>query len=507
MRPIPLVSGALVLLTMVATLCTRSRGDDKTYIADVKGQRVMTAGRRGNLSPALLAMRDAGGVLKGSDDTGRPVIAVPPPNLNALNTSAAVRSVLKNAPRNWFPVERLKISYLQDHKLTDADLLALGLRLLEDYVPGSFLVVEPIDHRIDAALADRLAGNANVRYATAALRVKAIPPTNIVAARVATGAMAAAPTNDPLWRNLWNMRNIRADVAWKTVHDTNVVVAVIDTGVDYSHQDLTGNMWADGNGKRGYDFVESDDDPMDTNGHGTHCAGTIGAFANNRLGGVGINWKVQIMAVRWLDGGGSGEVINAIKAIDFAVEHGAKVLSNSWYWPEEDPDLEAAIKRADKKGVLFIAAAGNFAEDPDNNGGDNDVTSTTGRYPSAFPEENIISVAAIDESDNKAGFSEFGFKTVDIGAPGVSITSTIPNNKYSGDYSGTSMATPHVAGAAALTMTAQPSAKHSDVRKLLLDHARKIDALKGKVATEGTLDLSFLNPAAAGGAASAPAKR
>jgi subtilisin family serine protease len=410
------------------------------------------------------------------------------------------------APRNWHPVRRLKISYAQNNKPTEADLEALGLRLVEDYARGSFLVVEPINRRIDAALADRLAGSAKVRFAAAVLQVKAIPPTNVVSPR-AIAAPAAAPatppTSDAMWPALWNMRDIKADVAWKKIHDSpNVVVAVIDTGVDYTHKDLKDNMWTDAKGKHGYNFVDDNADPMDLNDHGTHCAGTVGAVGNNTLGVVGVNWKVQIMAVRWLDASGSGDVINAIKAIDFAVEHGAKVLSNSWYWPEDDPDLEAAVRRANTAQVLFVAAAGNFALDPGNNDGDNDNSSTTGRYPSAYPEANIIAVAAIDESDHKADFSEYGRTSVDLAAPGVLITSTVPHDKYDGSYSGTSMATPHVAGAAALTMAANPSADYLQIKKLLLDHARKIADMEGKCVTGGTLDLSFLNTAAEPGRAS-----
>lgn len=464
--------------------------DAKLQSVRLRTSQSLTASVPPKLSSALIATRDANGVLNGVDDGGRLVITVPNAFLAKLRISMAVEQVEEQPPPTWNSVKKLKLSYAEKAP-TDGELKEMGLKLIEDYKEGSFLIVEPVNKQIDAQLVSRLEKNEKIKFATASLRLKAIPPTNPVVLSDAEKINVTTP-NDPRLNELWGMQNIHAPAAWATVHESSALVAVIDTGIDYNHPDLKDNIWSDSNGKHGFDFVENDDDPMDQAGHGTHCSGTIGAVGNNGTGVVGVNWKIKIMGVRWLDANGSGEVANAIKSIDFAVDHGAKILSNSWYWPEDDPDLQAAIRRAEAKNVLFVAAAGNFAEAPGNNGGDNDNPSTRGRYPSAYPFPNIVAVAAIDVNDRKASFSEWGKKTVHIGAPGVNILSTVPHNDYDGTYSGTSMATPHVAGAAALIMSATGAQTSADVKKQLLDHARKIDALRSKCVTEGTLDIRFL---------------
>jgi subtilisin family serine protease len=488
-NPVQLIGAAV--MCMLVTAVHAQMPDAKLQFVRLRIAQPLTAGIPPKLSSALIATRDANGVLNGVDDTGRLIITVPNAFLARLRNSMAVERVEEQPPPNWNSVKKLKLSYAGNPP-TEGELKAIGLKLIEDYKEGSFLIVEPVSKQIDAQLVSRLERTEKIKFATASLRLKAIPPTNPVTLNNVEKISVTTP-NDPRLNELWGMQNIHAPAAWPTVHDSSVVVAVIDTGIDYNHEDLRDNIWSDAKGKHGYDFVEDDDDPMDQAGHGTHCSGTIGAVGNNSTGVVGVNWKVKIMGVRWLDANGSGEIVNAIKSIDFAVDHGAKILSNSWYWPEDDPDLQAAIRRAEAENVLFVAAAGNFAEIVGNNGGDNDIPSTRGRYPSCYPVANIIAVAAIDVSDHRASFSEWGKKTVHIGAPGVNILSTVPHNDYDGTYSGTSMATPHVAGAAALIMSATGAQTATDVKKQLLDHARKIDDLRNKCVTEGTLDIGFLS--------------
>lgn len=457
------------------------------------GVTLTTEAKPSNLSAALRVIKDAQGVLKGTDDAGQLIISTAQGSMKALRNSKAITFLSESVPTNWRPVKRLKVSYGPDNKPKEEDLRIAGLRLIEDYQKGSFMVVEPLSNQIDAQLAGKLEANSRFLFATPVLQIRATPPTNLITAHVLERPLELSPQpNDAYFGKLWGMRSIRALDAWKSVHDSDVVVAVIDSGVDYTHEDLKDNMWDDGQGKHGYNFVENNDDPMDFFGHGTHCAGTIGGRGNNGIGVVGVNWKAKIMAVRWLDENGSGEVVNAIKAIDFAVDHGAKVLSNSWFWIENDPDLEAAIKRASDHQVLFVAAAGNFAKRPNNNGGDNDMQSTYGRYPSAYAIENVIAVAAIDEAEHLAAFSEFGKKTVHLGAPGVLIESTVPHNLYDGTYSGTSMATPHVAGAAALIWANAGPVSATEIKKRILAHARTIDSLKDRCVSGGVLDISFL---------------
>jgi subtilisin family serine protease len=487
---------AVISLVAGSGVGSMARGEDKLFLADTRGRRPVQGNQPARLSAALYATLDARGTLQGADSSGRAVIAVPEPNAPSFRNSPVIRE-LTAPPADWDTVQQLKLSYGPEGPMSEQALQDLGLKLIEDYSKGSFQVVEPIEMKIDAALVSRLEREPRVKFATPALRMQAIPKRERRAPLpgLLPGDEKAVPaaTNDALWSALWNMRSLHADVAWKTIRESpSVVVAVLDTGVDYNHEDLRDNMWKDADGKYGFDFVGDDHNPMDLNGHGTHCAGTIGAVGNNGVGVAGVTWKVKIMAVRWLDAKGVGDVINAIKSIDYAVEHGAKILSCSWYWHEDDPDLESAIKRAMAAKILLVAAAGNLAEEKDNNRGDNDKVETKGRFPSAYRLDNIVAVAAIDQSEQLASFSEFGRRTVHLAAPGDSITSTILNNAYNGDFRGTSMAVPHVSGALALTMAANPALEPIAVKQLLLSHVRKLPALKGKCISEGTLDLSFL---------------
>lgn len=273
--------------------------------------------------------------------------------------------------------------------------------------------------------------------------------------------------NDPEYDRLWGLNNtgqtggingadIDAEEAWDIEKgNKQVIVGVIDTGIDYNHEDLKTNMWInsgeiqnnniddDNNGYvddyYGWDFFNNDRDPYDDNEHGTHVAGTIGAIGNNAKGVVGVNWQVSLMALKFLDNQGSGSTSDAIEAIIYAADMGANILNNSWGGGGFSQSLQDAIDYAKNKGVLFIAAAGN----------DSKNTDLDPNYPSNYDVENVISVAASSNDDKLAGFSNYGAQTVDLAAPGESIYSTIPNNRYA-SFSGTSMATPHVVGAAAL---------------------------------------------------------
>jgi subtilisin family serine protease len=254
-----------------------------------------------------------------------------------------------------------------------------------------------------------------------------------------------AVPNDTRYPQMWNLNNtgqsggtpgadISAPEAWDiTTGDPNIIVAVVDTGVDYQHPDLAANIWTntaeangvtgvddDGNGYiddiHGYDFVMSDGDPMDRYGHGTHVAGTIAAIGNNALGVVGVNWHCKIMACRFLDASGSGYTDDAISAINYAVANGAKIINNSWGGGDYSTLLEDAITNARDHGVLFVAAAGNDASDND----------TVPFYPASYNVSNVIAVAATNRYDALSSFSNFGHNTVHLGAPGEEILSSVP---------------------------------------------------------------------------------
>ncbi|MCA8925995.1 MAG: S8 family serine peptidase, partial [Planctomycetes bacterium] len=244
------------------------------------------------------------------------------------------------------------------------------------------------------------------------------------------------------------METIQAPQAWELeTGSAQVVVAVIDTGVDYTHPDLSANMWTNpgevpGNGVDddrngvvddfyGYDFANGDPDPRDDNVHGTHCAGTVGAVGDNGVGVAGVCWSVRIMALKFLGSDGSGNTSDAIACIHYAIANGADVMSNSWGGGESSRALEEAITAARAAGIVFVAAAGNSGD-------------TRVHYPGAYPA--ALTVSATDRADALATFSSYG-PAVDLAAPGVGIVSCALEHGYA-SLSGTSMATPHVAGLA-----------------------------------------------------------
>jgi len=377
---------------------------------------------------------------------------------------------------------------------SDETLAKAGLRRIEDYRHGSFVIVEPAE-TVTAASVNALMDDETVIH-VAPDYVVSVSQQGI-AEPVRPLATATAPS-DPAYSDLWGLKNIGAPQAWTMVRETpKIVVAVIDTGVDYNHPDLKANMWTK-SGRHGHDFFDDDDDPMDEQHHGTHVAGTIAAVGNNGVGVVGVSWKTQIMAMRFMGPDGHGSTSDAVKCIDWAVANGAHILSNSWGGAGSSQELVEAVTRAERKGVLFVAAAGNTASV----GNDNDKNPN---YPAALPQSNVIAVGAIDVHDTKASFSHYGQQTVDIGAPGVGIMSTMPDNKYA-SMDGTSMATPHVSGAAALVWgktfasPTQNPQQMATVRDLILANARPVPALQnfwGHSAPArvpgGVLDVSFLS--------------
>jgi subtilisin family serine protease len=297
------------------------------------------------------------------------------------------------------------------------------------------------------------------------------------------------PVADPNMGQSWGLAKSKATEAWAVTKGTkDIIVADIDTGIDYNHEDLAFNIWRNPNPTNGdtvgYDFVHNDGLPWDDNEHGTHTAGTIGAVGGNGIGTSGVAQRVSLMGLKFLSGQGSGTTADAIRAIDYAIEHGARVLSNSWggasEGEQENKVLYDAIERAKAKDVLFIAAAGNDGQDNDN--------PANASYPAAFDNDNLISVAATDESDTMAFFSNYGKKTTHLAAPGVNVYSTTPGNKYAA-HSGTSMACPHVAGAAAMVLSVNPKLTYKDVKAILLKSVDPLVSLNNKTVTGGRLNV------------------
>ncbi len=337
--------------------------------------------------------------------------------------------------------------------------------------------------------------------------------------------------NDPLFADQWALNNtgqnggkanahIDALKAWaKTQGSSEVVVAVLDTGVDYSHKDLAENMWirpanlpqytddelgsvddihgfdavnvasSSGRGRNlevggGYSGGAALSDPMDDNGHGTHCAGIIGAEGNNSEGISGINWNVKIMPLKFLGRGGFGNVKDAIESINYAIDRkkngvNLRVINASWGSTQRSKALEDAIRAAGEAGILFVAAAGNSSTDNDRRA----------HYPSNYDLPNMLSVAALDRNDLLASFSNYGAKTVHVAAPGREITSTWLGDQYR-EASGTSMAAPQVAGIAALILASEPKLSMAKLRERIMKSSDPIDTLLGKVVVGGRLNAA-----------------
>lgn len=310
--------------------------------------------------------------------------------------------------------------------------------------------------------------------------------------------------NDPQLSALWGLnaaKGINAPAAWDiSTGSSDVVVAIIDTGIDYTHPDLAANMWRNpgeipGNGidddRNGYvddvfgmSAIGRTGNPFDDNGHGTHCAGTIGGVGNNGAGVVGVNWNVKMMGLKFLSATGSGSLSAAIEAINYMVDMkhrgvNIRVSSNSWGGGSYSQSLATAIKRATDAGIVFVAAAGNEANNNDQ----------SPSYPADY--DGVVSVAAVDQNRNLASFSNYGVNNVDIAAPGVAIYSTYPNGRYA-SLSGTSMATPHVAGAMALLLGANAGMNAAQAVQRLYDSGVPLSSLTGVVRTGRMLHLSRL---------------
>ncbi len=340
----------------------------------------------------------------------------------------------------------------------------------------------------------------------ATFKLPANAPRNVVASLKQDAAVAYAEPNyiyhivgnsnpdpnDAQFSGLWGMKNTgQADAAGQIgnpgsdIHvspvwsegvtgNKSVRVAVIDTGVDYNHPDLKANVDA----ASGFNFVSNTSDALDDHNHGSHCSGTIGGVGNNGVGVVGVNWNVTIIPIKFLDAQGSGSLDGAVQSIQHATKLGVNIMSNSWGGGPFTQSLYDAINDAKKKGILFVAAAGNDANE-------NDAKPS---YPASYDLDNIISVAATDNQDKLASFSNYGRKSVHVAAPGVKILSTFKNGAY-GVMSGTSMATPHVAGISALLLSANPSLSYAQVKDLLIRSSDKVRALSRKVASGGRVNV------------------
>ncbi|MBC7372221.1 MAG: S8 family serine peptidase [Bdellovibrionaceae bacterium] len=318
------------------------------------------------------------------------------------------------------------------------------LQVLDNHTVGNIVLVD-VNKSKEAVILASLLSNPDIEYVVPNFQLHTF----------------SAPLDTAALKAQWAVAKVQVEAAWTKAGNRGnkrVIVAVIDTGVDYKHDSLAKNMMA------GFDFTNNSNDPMDKTGaqnpgHGTHCAGVIGATGLVDQGTIGISPEVTLMPLRFLTENGSGDLNNAIKAIDYAIANGAMVISASWgaSVPRSTaaPLLEA-IKRADDKGVIFVSAAAN-------DGKNNDTTEV---YPANNGLPNSITVAASGPNDEKPSWSNFGTAKVHVAAPGLNILSTLPQNKY-GELSGTSMATPLVSGLVALLKAQDATLTGAQIRAIL----------------------------------------
>jgi serine protease len=310
---------------------------------------------------------------------------------------------------------------------------------------------------------------------------------------------ATVVPNDPLQGDQWGWGVIDAYEAWDIeTGNPSIVVNVIDTGIDLTHPDLVGNIWTnaleaagapnvddDGNGYKddihGWNAVANNGNPQDDNDHGTHCAGTIGAVTQNGEGVAGLNWHTSVLSCKFLNASGSGSTFDAQECVDYIIatknagSADIRVSSNSWGGGGSSASMRDAIQAAVNAGILWVNAAGNDSSN-------NDCLAATA-YPSSYNIDGIISAAATTSSDDIAYFSNFGSSTVDIGAPGYGIWSTVKDGLYA-SFSGTSMACPHVSGVAALALAANPALTVAELKKVIVCSGDPIAAMDG-VTTSG----------------------
>ncbi|MBN1556927.1 MAG: S8 family serine peptidase, partial [Lentisphaerae bacterium] len=406
----------------------------------------------------------------------------------------------------WAVADHFMVTLRPDAGRADLEALnrARGLHIRRAlHTPGLYLVAIP-DAGPDA-LPEAVAA-----YNRAARVVRYAEPDTIL-------TLDTVFPDDPDFDSLWGLHNtgqtggvpdadIDAPEAW--AHGTGrreIVVGVIDGGVDYLHEDLAANIWTnpgeipgnklddDGNGfvddVHGYDFINNDGDPMDdlsgtVYGHGTHVAGTIGALGSNGVGVAGVCWNISLLPVKIVDANGYGPLSVAVDAVNYATlmrTRGVNIrlTNNSWGDSDYSLSLSNAIVSAQQAGMLFVCSAGNLYRE---------ITPALPYYPSVFPMSNIVSVANTESDDSLRPSSNYGSDCVDLAAPGTGIRSTLRDDLY-GPMTGTSMSAPHVSGAAALLWSLKPCADAAEIRQALLDGTEPLPALAGKTVTGGRLNL------------------
>ncbi len=404
------------------------------------------------------------------------------------------------------PTHAFNLSDAPERKYAEDQVI---IKFKESTLPGG---IEAIARKLDARIEFRMKGIQaelwNIRGLTVAEaiehykndpRIEYIEPNWLI-------WLDSTFPNDPRFRELWGLYNsgendgrLDADVdatnAWDIETGKEILVGVVDTGVDYDHEDLAAVMFVnpgeipgngiddDGNGYvddiYGWDFADNDNDPMDDRGHGTHVSGTIAAVGNNGKGVVGVSWSARILALKVFPAEETyGFLADVVQAIEYGTLMGAKVQNHSWSAEAKSEALENAVEFARQAGCFIVTSAGNTGKNLD----------LDPRVPAIYEHDNLIAVASTTRDDILASYSSFSSKSVDLGAPGSSVLSCYLGNAYV-IYSGTSMAAPHVCGAISLLWSAAPTLSYLGVREILLSSVDPLPTLQGKTVTGGRLNI------------------
>ena len=391
------------------------------------------------------------------------------------------------------------------------EIVAARYDRVEDEIEevGGLVSIDSLDNEDAAQVVADYSSLPEVEYVEANEQISLSPLNSEGVEEVFAAPLPGGP-NDPLLADQWALINTgqregkdRADIsaldAWARTHGSRkVVVAVLDSGVDYTHQDLSENMWVrpdslapyvdeqlgEVDDEHGFSALDADRDPMDENGHGTHCAGIVGAVGDNGEGIAGVNWEVEIMPLKFMGSGGFGTTKDAIEAINYVIARkkagvNVRVISASWGSRTKSRALGDVIRKAGEEGILFVAAAGNNNENADR----------FPHYPSGYDLPNVMSIAALNRRDERASFSNWGPKSVHLAAPGAEILSTWLGGQYE-EHSGTSMATPVVSGVAALVLSVEPNLSVAELKKRLMDTSDKLDSLQGVIASGGRVNAA-----------------
>ena len=396
---------------------------------------------------------------------------------NIITSSASKSTSSTNYKKNELFVKFKYSSKSSYKKISQAINHQIGATVIKEYneVKGLQLVKIPSNMSLKDAIA-KYKKNSNVIYAE--------PNYAYVANSI---------PDDTYYDYQWGLSQINASSAWNiTTGSRNVIIAVIDSGIDLTHADLKANIWINpgeiaGNGidddhngyiddVYGWNFIKNNSNVTDDDGHGTHVAGIIAGEGSNSKGITGIMWSATIMPLKFLDSKGNGYVDDAVSAIRYAIKMGASIISCSWGGDEYSQALKDVI---DTSSALVVCAAGN-----EDSGTNDDVSPV---YPACFTSKNIISVAATDENDELASFSDYGLNSVDVAAPGTSIFSTLPGSHY-GYMQGTSMAVPYVTGLAGLIKSLRPDLTALQIKYTILNNVDYISSLAGKVLTGGRIN-------------------